>query len=186
MDISEMMKSYDVSPDLMLAFEDYWRLTALWGKKFNITKHMSRDSFFHRNILDNVAAFCAVASGIDQSKHEFGADFGCGGGFTGIVWALLNPKWHIELVDDHRKRISFCKTVISTLKIPNCTATHSRAEDYIMSHKKHLDFAVSRATWDFDLYRSIVWDGLKEGGSLYSYESRHITLPNGVDGKVFN
>ena len=74
-------------------------------------------------------------------------DIGSGGGFPGIPLKVLRPKLSVTLIDASRKKVSFLKHVIRTLKLDNIDAFHIRAED-LAAHPSYLnrfDVIISRA-----------------------------------------
>src|SRR3989338_5090382 len=61
--------------------------------------------------------------------HEHILDIGSGGGFPGIVNAIMFPTTTFVLVDSTKKKIAALQQMITELKLTNVTAVWSRVED---------------------------------------------------------
>lgn len=56
-------------------------------------------------------------------------DIGSGAGFPGIPLKIATPELRLSLVDASRKKVSFLKQVIRTLKLRDVAVRHGRVED---------------------------------------------------------
>lgn len=128
-------------------------LSEKWSKKINVTANVSAEDFILENILDPALAYQAFINGHFTTslfpspvlRDRSLADVGCGGGFVGFTWHLLNNEsGRLLLIDSDRKKINFCKEVIRKLALRNCTAYCARAEDI---REPLADIVVTRATW---------------------------------------
>lgn len=71
-------------------------------------------------------------------------DIGCGGGFPGIINAILYPTSKFVLVDSTKKKITFLQEIIINLQLTNVEAIWSRVED--MSGQKKYQQAFDHTT----------------------------------------
>lgn len=150
------MNSIFLPENNLCCFEKIYNLLTLWSKKINITSNLSPDAFIVENVLDPVLAYNAFPALANSSNFpcphlqrggSFAlADVGCGGGFVGFAWHLLNNEnGQLFLIDSDRKKINFCKEVIRKLSLKNCNAICSRVEDV---REPLANIVVTRATWD--------------------------------------
>ncbi|HVO82820.1 MAG TPA: 16S rRNA (guanine(527)-N(7))-methyltransferase RsmG [Syntrophobacteria bacterium] len=57
-------------------------------------------------------------------------DIGSGAGFPGIPLKIAAPDLHLSLVDTNRRKVSFLKQVVRTLKLREVAVRHGRVEDF--------------------------------------------------------
>ena len=68
----------------------------------------------------------------DLSVQGRWIDIGSGGGFPGIIAAIMFPSMHITLVESMRKKYSFLLYVLVFTSISNVTVLHERAENVVI------------------------------------------------------
>jgi 16S rRNA (guanine527-N7)-methyltransferase len=71
-------------------------------------------------------------------------DIGPGAGFPSIPMKIAVPQLQAQLVDANRKKVSFLKHLIRTLRLEGITALHSRVEE-MERPEKPFEIIVSRA-----------------------------------------
>ena len=71
-------------------------------------------------------------------------DIGSGAGFPGIPLKIAAPQLQIHIVDARRKKTSFLKHLIRTLKLQGVTALHGRAEE-LEQPEQPFQIIISRA-----------------------------------------
>ena len=94
-----------------------------WNRKINLTTITDPIEVASNHFLDSLvpARF--------MPPHAAMLDIGSGGGFPGIPLKVLLPELSVTLIDASRKKVSFLKHVIRTLKLDDIEALHIRAED---------------------------------------------------------
>lgn len=56
-------------------------------------------------------------------------DVGSGGGFPGIVAAVLFPEWEIALIESHGRKAALLREIAASLGLASVAVLHARAED---------------------------------------------------------
>lgn len=126
------------------------RLTTLyieWNEKINLISRKDIDNLEVHHLLHSLAIFKFF-------KFKSGAeilDLGCGGGFPGIMLALMMPEVNFTLIDGKKKKIMVVNEIIKDLKLKNVTAIHGRAEEI---KNQRFDFVVTRAVATIDKLRN--------------------------------
>lgn len=95
-------------------------------------------------------------------------DVGSGGGFPGIVIAILRPDIQVTLLDARKKKAEFLESVAKELQL-NVTVLRGRAEELVLSeHGGAYDLATARAV--APMVRLLPWTlpFLRPGGMLYA------------------
>lgn len=79
----------------------------------------------------------AMLSFADPCQGSLG-DLGSGGGFPGVVVAIMRPEASVTLVDSRRSKIVFLKDVKRRLELENVTVVHRRLEEL----RGHMQFGL--------------------------------------------
>ena len=151
--LSDLSLSHNLSLDhtVIWKLSDYFSLALKWGEKINITANLGLEDYLKENVLDPLLAlknFQASFSTDEQNPLCSILDVGCGGGFTGLTWAIiLGDTTHVTLIDRDRRKINFCRQVIRELALPNVKAHHSDFSSFDLNNLKHPLTLVSRATF---------------------------------------
>jgi len=124
-------------------FDDLERFVALlekWNRSINLVSPQSLSEVWTRHILDSAQ----LAPIFDDSVAN-AVDIGTGGGFPGLVLAILfkhsASKRHVTLIESDQRKCAFLMTVSSTLKL-NTTVIAKRIEQAAPSQA---DVLTSRA-----------------------------------------
>ena len=109
-----MLPGFEVSRETFLKLKEYEKLLTKWNSKINLVSKSTLRDFWNRHILDSVQFFCAIGE-----KTGKWVDFGSGGGFPGLVLAILSDEFEVSnnlcvIEADVRKSV-FLKTVCREL-----------------------------------------------------------------------
>ncbi len=118
-----------------------------------------------RHIPESAGLAALLPSGPPQQRL---IDVGRGGGFPGVVIAILRPDIHVTLLDGRKKKTDFLRTVAEELCL-DVTVLRGRAEELILSdHGGAYDLATARAV--APMVRLLPWTlpFLRPGGMLYA------------------
>lgn len=134
----------DVSRETMEKLEGFSALVGKWTAKINLVSKNSLDDIWSRHILDSAQIFELAP------KRGRWVDLGSGGGFPGIVAAILSQGQGVEhqfvLVEsDHRKSV-FLRTAIRELSIDAVV----RSERIETLEPLRADIVTARALADLD------------------------------------
>ena len=133
-----------------------------WTQKINLTTITDPIKIASHHFLDSMAPARFIP------PNGVLLDIGSGGGFPGIPLKVLFPNLSVVLIDASRKKVSFLKHVIRTLKLANIIALHTRAED-LAGHPNYIhgfDVVISRAVTSLDVFLRLATPFLSEGGVI--------------------
>ncbi len=107
-------EAWDVSRETLDRLERYEALIAKWNPAINLVARSTLDNIWTRHFADSAAAF-AIA-GLDRGKW---VDLGSGGGFPGMVAAILAqekaPEIQVICIESDIRKCEFLRTVARTL-----------------------------------------------------------------------
>ena len=108
-----------------------------WNAKINVISRKDIDALYEHHVLHSMA----IAKAVNFRPGTEILDFGTGGGFPGIPWAILFPECRFKLIDGTGKKLRVAQEVCNAIGLKNCQPAHLRGED----EKGKYDFVVSRA-----------------------------------------
>ncbi|KIC24352.1 MULTISPECIES: 16S rRNA (guanine(527)-N(7))-methyltransferase RsmG [unclassified Leisingera] len=108
MSSKKLLDDLSVSRETFERLEIFERVIRKWNPKINLVSRSSLDELWTRHIADSVQVFRSV----DAPKHW--VDIGSGGGFPGVVVALLaadeTPETKITLIESDQRKSAFLRT----------------------------------------------------------------------------
>ena len=112
------------------------------------------------HMLDSAALLTAA-----DLRGKTVIDVGTGGGFPGLVLALVEPEARLTLLDSLGKRVRWLEEVAPQLGA-EVTCIHGRGEELARTpaHRDRYDCAVSRAVADLSLLTELCLPFVKVGG----------------------
>lgn len=116
----------NVSRETLSKLEGFGKLVQKWTVKINLISKLSAEDLWERHILDSAQIF-----ELAPSKGRW-VDLGSGGGFPGIVVAILsqgaNSDHEVILVESDQRKAVFLRTAIRELAL-NVTVLSERIEE---------------------------------------------------------
>ncbi|PIW36470.1 MAG: 16S rRNA (guanine(527)-N(7))-methyltransferase RsmG [Candidatus Kerfeldbacteria bacterium CG15_BIG_FIL_POST_REV_8_21_14_020_45_12] len=111
-----------------------------WNKKINLVSRKDIDQ-----LIEHHLAPCLAFSTLGRIKAgENILDIGSGGGFPGLVNAILFPQTKFTLVDARKKKVDALNDMIKQLQLENATAYWGRIEE--LGEEKKWNNAFDRTT----------------------------------------
>jgi 16S rRNA (guanine527-N7)-methyltransferase len=123
--------------DNLIGFEDLFRK---WSKAINLASPSTLDQLWDRHIVDSAQLFNLAPNA------KTWLDLGSGGGFPGVVIAILLNECHggkIDLVESNGKKAAFLRTAIGQFKAPGIV--HAARIDNVCSRIATPDIVTARA-----------------------------------------
>ena len=123
--VKQLQKQILPADDLL---KKYMELVKKWQKAVNLVSSNELNSLWNRHILDSAQVYFEI-----PSESRVMVDFGSGGGFPGVVIAILNkvlagPLNQIILIESDNKKAIFLKEVSRILDL-NLIVLNERIEN---------------------------------------------------------
>ena len=102
---------------------EYLELLKKWNKVYNLTAIRDPKQMVSNHLLDSLA----VVPHLWQGSW---LDVGCGAGLPGIVMAIAQPGWQIDMLDSNSKKTGFVQQAVIELGIKNVQVHCARVEEW--------------------------------------------------------
>lgn len=113
----------DLSQDIREKLEAYHALLLKWNPAINLVSKSTIKDAWRRHFVDSIQIEQYVP---DDAKIY--ADLGCGGGFPGLVVAIMRPDLDVHLVESDERKGQFMRTAIRETSAKNATVHTKRVE----------------------------------------------------------
>jgi 16S rRNA (guanine527-N7)-methyltransferase len=130
-----------------------------WNRSTNLTRIIEPKAIATKHFLDSIL----ITRHINIARKKI-ADVGSGGGFPGIPLAILEPDCRLVLIESVRKKTSFLKHIVRTLKLKNVQVYNGRAQDF--PEPGTFDLALSRAFSSLPQFADIALKLIKPQGCI--------------------
>ena len=121
----------------------YLGLMAKWNHVYNLSAIRELDKMVSHHLLDSLVIVQTFRDWLTNIKQPSVLDVGTGGGLPGVVLAIMNPTWHITLIDPVHKKTAFLTQVKAQLALTNLTVITGKVED--LPANSTYDLITSRA-----------------------------------------
>jgi len=139
---------------------------AVRSSPHNLVSTGARTVLWERHVLEAVALSQLLPPPTPGARL---LDVGSGGGFPGMVLAIMRPDLHVALLDSRQKKTAFLRSTAHELGVP-IVVLHGRAEDLARrdEHAARYDLVTARAV--APMGRLLPWTlpFLAPGGLLYA------------------
>lgn len=138
---------------------------AVRASPHNLVSRAAMEELEERHVPESAALAALLPAGSLQQRL---IDVGSGGGFPGIVIAIVRPDIQVTLLDARRKKTEFLRAVVQEIGLP-VTVLRGRAEDLVGSeHGGSYDLVTARAVAPLDRLLPWTLPFLRPGGMLYA------------------
>lgn len=133
---------FNVSRETMAALQTYEMLLLKWQKSINLVSNATLPELWCRHMLDS-----AQLNGLAEGSVRHWVDLGSGGGFPGLVIAILRanePEFQMHLVESDQRKCIFMREVVRQTGV-NAVIHTARIEKFVTEFAKIPDVVSARA-----------------------------------------
>lgn len=149
----------DVSRETLVKLELFASLVEKWTPKINLISKSSVPVIWDRHVTDSAQLFGLT------TKQGLWVDLGSGGGFPGIVIAILaaqeKARWRVTLVESDQRKSAFLRTAVRELDLA-ASVVSDRIENI---EPLHADVVSARALADLGVLIGFAERHLKADGT---------------------
>lgn len=140
-----------------------------WNQTYNLIGPTATTNLLERHILNSVS----IAPFLNPTARI--ADMGAGGGFPGIILAVLaHPSQTFHLYEASHKKTRFLNFIVSELQLQNRVTIYRQQIEQASQTKHSYDFVTSRALADLQLIGKLARHLLQPGGISLALKGHNI------------
>lgn len=153
----------ELSPQQQRQLETYWSELAMWNGRYGLV-NASGDELVIKHFLDSLSA----VSELKNMTFSTACDVGSGGGFPGLVLAVIFPDKKFTLIERSGKKALF---LANTAVMMHASNVEVRSEDAELV-KDQFDLVLFRALGQFTQYFPTLYRLTADGGHLFAFKGR--------------
>ena len=153
--------------DLELFLQEMGR----WNQVHNLTSIEDEKDSIHLHLIDSIAVLPVLRQFLKGPTPKI-ADLGSGGGLPAIPIAIVQPQWHLTLIEAIRKKTAFLQHVRGKLKLKNIEVLSERVESVAMQQSGQFDAVISRAFTNLARFLELSLPLLKPEGLVFAMKSK--------------
>jgi 16S rRNA (guanine527-N7)-methyltransferase len=153
--------------DLELFLQEMGR----WNQVHNLTAIEGEKNSVRLHLIDSITVLPVMRRILGLSKPKI-ADLGSGGGLPAIPIAILQPEWHLTLIEAVRKKTAFLQHVRGKLGLSNIQVLSERVEVVAKSQPGQFDAVISRAFTNLAHFLELSLPLLKPNGLVFAMKAK--------------
>jgi 16S rRNA (guanine527-N7)-methyltransferase len=153
--------------DLELFLQEMGR----WNQVHNLTAIEDEKDSIRLHLIDSITVLPVLRRFLKGSTPKI-ADLGSGGGLPAIPIAIVQPQWHLTLIEAIRKKTAFLQHVRGKLKLKNIEVLSARVESVAMQQSGQFDAVISRAFTNLARFLELSLPLLKPEGLVFAMKSK--------------
>jgi 16S rRNA (guanine527-N7)-methyltransferase len=156
----------DIS-DLELFLQEMGR----WNQVHNLTAIEGEKNSVRLHLIDSITVLPVMRQFLTQINPKI-ADLGSGGGLPAIPIAILQPDWHVTLIEAIRKKTAFLQHVRGKLGLKNTEVLSERVEAVAKSRPGEFDAVISRAFTNLAHFLELALPLLRPEGLVFAMKAK--------------
>jgi len=144
------------------SFFIYFAELTKWNQKINLTTIREERDMVIKHGLDSLS----YITGFSSAQGLKLLDMGSGAGFPALPIKIVHPEITVTLVESVKKKASFLRHIIRTLKLENVYVVDKRIEELSDPHHAAFDVVTARAFADMKSALSAGLPFLKPNGLM--------------------
>jgi 16S rRNA (guanine527-N7)-methyltransferase len=153
--------------DLELFLQEMGR----WNQVHNLTAIEGEKNSVRLHLIDSITVLPVMRRFLGLPNPKI-ADLGSGGGLPAIPIAILQPEWHLTLIEAIRKKTAFLQHVRGKLSLKNIQVLSERVEAVAKTQPGQFDAVISRAFTSLAHFLELSLPLLKPNGLVFAMKAK--------------
>ena len=142
-----------------------------WNQVHNLTAIEGEQDSVRLHLIDSIAVLPVMRRYLPMRNPKI-ADLGSGGGLPAIPIAIIQPDWHLNLIEAIRKKTAFLQHVRGKLNLKNIDVISERVENVALHQSGHFDAVISRAFTNLSRFLELSLPLLKPEGLVFAMKAK--------------
>lgn len=161
----------NLSPANISDLELFLQEMGRWNQVHNLTAIEGEKDSVRLHLIDSMAVLPVMRRFLDLPNPKI-ADLGSGGGLPAIPIAILQPEWHLTLIEAIRKKTAFLQHVRGKLGLKNIQVLSERVEAVAKSQPGQFDAVISRAFTNLAHFLELSLPLLRPNGFVFAMKAK--------------
>jgi len=161
----------NLSPANIADLELFLQEMGRWNQVHNLTAIEGEKNSVRLHLIDSITVLPVMRQFLDLKNPKI-ADLGSGGGLPAIPIAILQPEWHVTLIEAIRKKTAFLQHVRGKLGLKNIQVLSERVEAVAKSQPGQFDAVISRAFTNLAHFLELSLPLLKPNGLVFAMKAK--------------
>ncbi len=161
----------NLSPENIADLELFLQEMGRWNQVHNLTAIEGEKNSVRLHLIDSITVLPVMRQFLVQESPKI-ADLGSGGGLPAIPIAILQPEWHVTLIEAIRKKTAFLQHVRGKLGLKNIQVLSERVEAVAKSQPGQFDAVISRAFTNLAHFLELSLPLLKSDGLVFAMKAK--------------
>jgi 16S rRNA (guanine527-N7)-methyltransferase len=153
--------------DLELFLQEMGR----WNQVHNLTAIENEQDSIRLHLIDSIAVLPVLKQFLKVANPKI-ADLGSGGGLPAIPIAIIQPEWHLTLIEAIRKKTAFLQHIRGKLKLKNIEILSERVENVALQQPGQFNAVISRAFTNLARFLELSLPLLKPDGLVFAMKAK--------------
>lgn len=161
----------NLSPANISDLELFLQEMGRWNRVHNLTAIEGEKDSVRLHLIDSMTVLPVMRRFIGLPNPKI-ADLGSGGGLPAIPIAILQPEWHLTLIEAIRKKTAFLQHVRGKLGLKNIQILSERVEVVAKSQSGQFDAVISRAFTNLAHFLELSLPLLTPNGLIFAMKAK--------------
>ena len=160
-----------LKPENIADLELFLQEMGRWNQVHNLTAIEGEKNSVRLHLIDSITVLPIMRQFLALPNPKI-ADLGSGGGLPAIPIAILQPEWHVTLIEAIRKKTAFLQHVRGKLGLKNIQVLSERVEAVAKSQPGQFDAVISRAFTNLAHFLELSLPLLKSDGLVFAMKAK--------------
>jgi 16S rRNA (guanine527-N7)-methyltransferase len=142
-----------------------------WNQVHNLTAIENEQDSIRLHLIDSIAVLPVIRQFLKSANPKI-ADLGSGGGLPAIPIAIIQPEWHLTLIEAIRKKTAFLQHIRGKLKLKNIEILSERVENVALQQPGQFNAVISRAFTNLARFLELSLPLLKPDGLVFALKAK--------------
>jgi len=161
----------NLNPENIADLELFLQEMGRWNQVHNLTAIEGEQNSVRLHLIDSITVLPIMRQFLTDPRPSI-ADLGSGGGLPAIPIAILQPGWHLTLIEAIRKKTAFLQHVRGKLGLKNIQVLSERVEAVAKNQPGQFDAVISRAFTNLAHFLELSLPLLKPEGLVFAMKAK--------------
>jgi 16S rRNA (guanine527-N7)-methyltransferase len=161
----------NLNPENIADLELFLQEMGRWNQVHNLTAIEGEQNSIRLHLIDSITVLPIMRQFLTEPSPSI-ADLGSGGGLPAIPIAILQPGWHLTLIEAIRKKTAFLQHVRGKLGLKNIQVLSERVEVVAKNQPGQFDAVISRAFTNLAHFLELSLPLLKPEGLVFAMKAK--------------